>query len=185
MNRITLACDCDDVLVDLLPKTVSMYNQIYRKALTVNSFADYDIYKCLPYEEAEKFTALWGKKELWDTIEPLPDAQVGIKRLMDMGVSIYVATATSPANFSWKCDLLRKYFPMIPTDNIIRINNKGLLNVDIMIDDHIDNLLANKLCHRILFDCCWNKDVYDDAHFITRVHNWDEIIEVVNKISKE
>jgi 5'(3')-deoxyribonucleotidase len=74
---------------------------------------------------------------------------------------------------------------MVPKKNIICIGNKGLLNCDVLIDDCVDNLLANKLCNRVLFDCCWNQHVHDDVHLITRVHNWDEIIKVVDEICKE
>ena len=185
MNKLTICVDIDGVLNDLMEKTIATYNNRYNAKLYIEDFTDYDIFKDLPYDEAEKFVALWQEEELWNSLEPRKGSQRGIKKLVDDGHEVYFATATHPNNFAWKVEWIQHYFGMIPSKNIICICNKGLLNCDVLIDDYTENLLANKLCHRVLFDCCWNKDVYDDAHFITRVRNWDEIIEVVNKICKE
>ena len=185
MNKLKICVDVDSVLNDLMEKTIVMYNNRYNAKLSIEDFTDYDIFKDLPYEDAENLVALWQEEELWNSLEPRKGSQRGVKKLVDDGHTVYLATATHPKNFAWKVEWLQRYFGMIPTKNIICIHNKGLLNCDVLIDDYAENLLANKLCHRVLFDCCWNQHVYDDVHLITRVHNWDEIIEAVNEICKE
>jgi 5'(3')-deoxyribonucleotidase len=168
-----------------MEKTIMMYNNRYNTQLSLSDFTDYDIFKDLPYDEAEKLIALWYEEELWNSLEPRCGSQRGVKKLVDDGHDVYFATATHPKNFAWKVEWLQHYFGMVQSKNIICICNKGLLNCDVLIDDCVDNLLANKLCYRVLFNCCWNQHVNDDVHLITRVHNWDEIIEVVNEICKE
>ena len=185
MNKLVICVDIDGVLNDLMEKTITRYNKRYDTRLSLADFTDYDIFKDLPYDDAEKFIALWQEEDLWNSLEPRKGSQRGVKKLVDDGHEVYFATATHPKNFAWKVEWLQHYFGMVQTKNIICICNKGLLNCDVLIDDYAENLLANKLCHRILFDCCWNQGVYDDAHLLTRVHDWDEIIEVVNKICKE
>ena len=185
MTKLTICVDVDSVLNDLMEKTIVMYNNRYNAKLSLEDFTDYDIFKDLPYNDAENFIALWQEEELWKSLAPRNGAQRGVKKLVEDGHSVFLATATHHKNFSWKVEWLQHYFGMVPTKNIICICNKGLLNCDVLIDDYAENLLANKLCHRVLFDCCWNQGVYDDIHLMTRVHNWDEIIEVVNEICKE
>lgn len=185
MNKLVVCVDVDEVLNDLMTKTIIMYNNKYNAHLSIEDFTDYDIFKDLPYDDAEKLVALWQEEELWNSLEPRKGAQRGIKKLVDDGHEVYLATSTHYKNFAWKVEWLQHYFGMVSTKNIICIGNKGLLNCDVLIDDCVDNLLANKLCHRVLLDCHWNQHVRDDVRLITRVHNWDEIIEVVNKISKE
>ena len=184
MNKLVICVDVDSVLNDLMEKTIVMYNNRYNAKLSIEDFTDYDIFKDLAYDDAEKFIALWYEEELWNALEPRNGSQRGIKKLVDDGHDVYFATATHPKNFAWKVEWLQRYFGVVPSKNIICICNKGLLNCDVLIDDYAENLLANKLCHRVLFDCCWNKHVRDDIHLITRAHNWDEIIEVVNKIGE-
>ena len=184
MNKLTICVDVDSVLNDLMEKTIATYNNRYDTKLSIKNFTDYDIFKNLLYDDAEKFIALWQEEELWKSLDPRRGSQRGVKKLVDNGHDVYFATATHPNNFAWKVEWLQRYFGMIPSKNIICICNKGLLNCDVLIDDYVDNLLSNKMCHRVLFDCYWNQDVHDDAHLITRVHDWDEIIKVVNEISE-
>ena len=80
---------------------------------------------------------------------------------------------------------MKWYFSFIPVSNIIRINNKGLLNVDILIDDCVEQLISNIRCHRVCIDKPWNQSVWDEAYGIHRCSNWNEIFEVVNKIYEE
>lgn len=185
MNKLVICIDVDGVLNDLMEKTIVMYNNKYNAHLSLEDFPDYDIFKDLPYDDAEKLLALWQEEELWNSLEPRKGSQRSIKKLVDDGHRVYFATSTHHKNFAWKVEWLQHYFGVIPSKNIICICNKGLLNCDVLIDDCVDNLLANKLCYRVLFDCCWNQHIYDDVHLITRVHNWDEIIKVVDEICKE
>lgn len=185
MNKLVICIDVDEVLNNLMEKTIEMYNNKYNAKLSIEDFTDYDIFKDLSYDDAENLMALWQEEKLWNSLEPRNGSQRGVKKLVDDGHEVYFATATHHKNFAWKVDWLQHYFSMVPKKNIICIGNKGLLNCDVLYDDCVDNLLANKLCHRVLFDCYWNRHIHDDIHLITRVHNWDEFIKVIDEICKE
>ena len=95
-----------------------------------------------------------------------------------------MATSTDVRNLEWKEQLLQKHFPFIPKGNLIRINNKSLLNVDVLIDDKLDNL-TSIFAERICFNQPWNQD--DDADYaysIYRANHWGEIINIVNEIER-
>ena len=102
MNQLKVACDVDEVINDLIDKTIKLYNDRYGAELTRDVFVEYDIYKCLPFEEAELFVNLFLQKELWDTVEPIEDAQWGLKYLTNNGFDVYLATATNCETYQYK-----------------------------------------------------------------------------------
>ena len=124
MHKFTVALDCDEVLNNLIEKTLELYNARHSTKLTLDSFTDYDFYKCLLFEEAEDLTAMFLEKELWDSLSPAPHSQWGVKTLIDKGYDVYVATATHHTNFPWKVDWIIKNFPLIDGKGDVRNNRQ-------------------------------------------------------------
>lgn len=182
--RYNVMVDCDCVLNNLIQRTCQMFNERYNKNISEETFTQYDIYKCLAFDDAEKFSALWNERELWDSLSPTYHSQWGVKKLIDNGFNVYIATSTHYNNFPWKVEWLQHYFPFVKESNIICIGDKSVLNADIMIDDYANNLIGNIRCNRILFEKPWNKSVNDDVYGIKRCTNWDEIIEAVEEFYK-
>jgi 5'(3')-deoxyribonucleotidase len=180
-----IVCDVDCVLNDLVSKTVQLYNARSGRNITVDDITTYQFSECLNQEDADGINALFDEKELWDSLSPLAGSQDGLKRLMKRGNQVYLATATNPKNFAWKVDWLSKYFPFIPSDNVIRIMHKGLLKADVLIDDCIDNL-KDSYAERVCLDAPWNRDENKDfVYSIRRAYNWSDIVNIVNDIEKE
>lgn len=182
MNKFTVAVDVDCVLNNLMEKTIEAYNTKYNASLTIDIFTEYDIFKCLPPEEAQRFIDLWKDHDLLASLTPLKHAQWGVKQLVEHGYEVYIATATYHSNFSQKVEWLKHYFGMVPEKNIICIYHKGLLKVDVLIDDCIDNLISSRWYERICFDYPWNRNIWDEAYGIRRARNWLEVIDTVNEI---
>lgn len=180
-----IVCDIDNVLNDLTHKTLALYNSRYGKKIQMSDITTYNFFECLPKEDADGIVELFKEKELWDSLEVLPDSQWGIETLVNVGHKVYLATATHECNFEWKCQWINKYFPMINIDNIIRINDKSLLRADVMIDDCLDNLTKN-FCERICLDYPYNKSSSQDyAYDICRASNWREIVKFINDIERK
>ena len=180
-----IMCDIDDVLNDLIPKTLALYNSRTGKNIQLEHLTEYNFYDCLSLEDANGIIELFKEKKLWDSLRPLPGAQKGLKTLINHGHSVYLATATLPETLPWKIDWLKKYFSFISADNVIRIKNKGLLNCDIMIDDNLDQLTSN-ICERIVMNYPWNQsDSKDYVYSLNRAYNWKEIVNFVNDIERK
>lgn len=180
-----IMCDIDDVLNDLIPKTLALYNSRTGKNIQFEHLTEYSFYDCLSPEDANGIIELFKEKKLWDSLRPLPGAQKGLRTLINHGHSVYLATATLPETFPWKIDWLKKYFSFINADNVIRIKNKGLLNCDIMIDDNLDQLASN-ICERIVLNYPWNQnDSKDYVYSLNRASNWKEIVNFVNDIERK
>lgn len=183
--KYKLIIDCDDVLLDLNGRVLQVFNEENGTDYTEDIFTSFDIYKCLPFELAEKYTALWLREDIWRSLSPVYHAQWGMKKLIDDGFEVFVATSTHYSNFAWKIELLRTYFPFIDSSRIICIGDKSLLHGDIMIDDCTANLISNLYCHRICLEKSWNQNVHDEVYGIHRCKTWDEIIDTIQKIYKE
>lgn len=180
-----IACDIDGVLNDLTPKTLDMYNSYTGKNIQMSDITTYDFYECLPKEDADGIIELFKEQALWNSLEPLADSQWGVQTLVDSGHKVIIATATHESNFAFKCNWMQKYFPMINTDDIVRIYDKSLLNIDVMIDDCLSQL-TKSVCERICLDYQYNRNsIKDMAYDIHRCHSWLEIIKSIESIERK
>ena len=183
--KYNIMVDCDCVLNNLIERTCQIFNERYDTNISEETFTYYDIYKCLAFEDAEKFKALWSKRELWDSLSPVYHSQWGMKKLVDDGFNVYIATSTHYENFPWKVEWLKHFFKFIDERHIICVCDKSVLNADIMIDDCADNLINNLRCNRILVDRPWNASTHDEAYGMKRCANWDEIVAAVEEFYKQ
>ena len=181
MGKFKIALDCDNIINNFTDELINAYNNKYNANLTVGNFVDYDFFKCFPYDDATRMVDLLYEKSLWDALKPIDGAQRGIRHFIEQNYEVYFATATEPENFPWKVEWLKSYFNMVPSKNIICINNKGLLKVDVLIDDNVENLLSG-FYHRVCLDYTWNRHVYDEVYDIIRCNNWDEIVKKIDDI---
>lgn len=180
-----IVCDIDDVLNDLAQKAVDFYNSRSGKNLQVSDITSYNFYDCLSQEDADALCALFQEKELWDSLTPTPGSQDALQALIRHGHKVYLATATHYKNFAWKIEWLNQHYSFIDQKNVIRIMDKSLLNADVMIDDHLDNLI-NNVCERICIDKPWNRSPSKDYTYdIYRVNHWNEIPNVINDFERK
>lgn len=177
--------DIDNVMNDLAEKTIALYNSRNSKNIQMSDITAYNFYDCLSKEDADGIVGLFKDKLLWDSLKPLSHSKEVLKKLIKQGHQIFFATATDPVNFEWKCDWMSRYFNFIPTDNIIRIMDKSLLKIDVMVDDHLSNLTSN-ICERVCLDYPWNHNSSKDyAYDIRRAYSWFDIENIINNIAKE
>lgn len=180
--RLCILVDCDDVLNDLLPKTLQIYNsnhlQDQDKQYTVNDFTEFKIQNCVTEEAAEEIEGLFLQKHLWDSLRPAPRAVATMQRMMEAGHEVLVVTATHFKNATWKGEWLEKYFPFVRWENVIVTSKKNRITGDWLIDDNMDNLKSFPY-GRVCIDRPWNRNVRDDVYGILRVKNLEEAYEAI------
>lgn len=176
--------DFDNILNNLTEKTLELYNARNDKNIKLEDITSYNFVDCLSKEDADGICALFKDEELWDSLKPLPGSREALQKLIKKGHKIYIATATDPINFNWKCQWLERYFPFIPSSDVIRIMDKSLLRTDVMVDDHLFNLIDN-FCERICLNYPWNKSASKDyAYCIHRAYNWNDIVSFIDDIER-
>jgi 5'(3')-deoxyribonucleotidase len=183
MKRIAL--DFDETLFPTLEKVLEIYNKRHETNFELSQITTYNLSDSFESDVADELIELFVEKEVYSSLQPYKGAVRAVKTLVEQGHEVYVATSTDIRNMEWKEKLLQRYFPFIPKENLIRIYNKKLLNVDIMIEDKLDNLIQT-FADRVCFDQPWNQDKDTDyVYSIYRIRNWGEIINVINTIERK
>lgn len=182
---MTIAIDFDETLFTTLEKVLEIYNRRHNANLELSQIITYNLYDSFDESVADELLELFVDKRVYDSLQPYKGAIRAVKSLVEQGHEVYIATSTDVRNMEWKEQLLQKYFPFIPKKNLIRIHNKALLNVDVLVEDKLDNLIKT-FADRVCFDQPWNLDECADfAYSIYRIHNWGEIINVINNIERK
>lgn len=183
MKRIAL--DFDETLFPTLEKVLEVYNKRHNTNLELSQITTYSLSDSFESDVADELIELFIDQEVYSSLQPYKGAVKAVKTLVEQGHDIYIATATDVRNVGWKEELLQKHFPFIPKKNLIRIHNKALLNVDVLVEDKLDNLKST-FADRVCFDQPWNRDKdFDYAYSISRIHYWSEIINVINNIERK
>ena len=81
-------------------------------------------------------------------------------------------------------DLLFKWFPFLSWDQVIITFRKQLIKGDVLIDDGVHNLEGGDY-KKILMTAPHNRNYDAEAHGMIRVHNWDEILQVIERLKTE
>lgn len=181
-----ICVDWDCVLNNLMDKVLEIYNAQSGKNIQMSELISYNFYDCLPKEDADGIVRLFKNKAMWDSLTPIQGSRDGLQKLLDEGHKLYVVTATATENWPWKISWFKKHFPFFNIDNVIRMMDKSLFKCDVMIEDCYDQLIKNKLCHKVILDYPWNHDEPKDwVHSTYRCKNWTEIVAAINKIKDE
>jgi 5'(3')-deoxyribonucleotidase len=175
----------DNTLFPTTERVIELYNKKHDTNLELSQITTYNLHDCLPVEVADELLELFVDKETYVCLQPYKGAVRAVKTLVEQGHEVYVATSTDVRNMEWKEELLQKHFPFIPKKNLIRIHNKALLNVDVMIEDNMENLIQT-FADRICFNQLWNQsETKDFVYGVYRVHHWDEITNIMNKLERK
>ena len=181
-----IAIDFDETLFPTLEKVLEVYNKRHNTNIELSQITTYSLHDSFDESVANELVELFVEKDVYSYLQPYKGAVRTIKTLVDQGHEIYIATSTDVRTMEWEEELLKKHFPFIPKYNLIRIHNKALLNVDVMIEDNIDNLIQHTFAERVCFDQPWNQsEIKDCAYSIYRIHHWGEIINVINEIERK
>ena len=177
---MTILVDMDDTIEQLLAALVRKANERFRRSVIVDEITDWTIVCAYPGLEKRQILELMYEPGFWDTVEPVPGAADALKYLMDEGHQVYIVTATEFENVPAKMErVLFRYFPFLSRDQVIITGNKQMIRGDVLIDDGIHNLEGGEY-RKILFTAPYNKDYDAEANGMIRVHNWDEILRVID-----
>ena len=182
---LRIAIDFDSTLFPTMEKVVELYNKKNNAAIDMSEITMYNLHDNFPSDVADELIELFVEKEVYSSLQPYKGAIRGIKTLIEQGHEIYIATSTDVRNMEWKEELLQKHFPFIPKKNLIRIHNKSLLSVDVLVEDKLENL-KNTFADRVCFDQLWNRDDdFDYVYGVYRIHHWGEINNVIQSIERK
>jgi 5'(3')-deoxyribonucleotidase len=208
-GKIKLAFDLDDILIDLIPAWLNYINIKHGtnkkpediKSWSISNYFRTDIRKGLLSKE-DLYKPLVDD-DFWRQIKPIEGMHDILKHLKDTNIfDIYIATASNYHTIKSKLNncVLKYYGDIINEDHIILINDKSMLNADILVDDYFGNinnflksnknsigLVKNTPHSDIDFNALNNTHVADYKHLskcICYSDNYDFLIKLIHMISE-
>ena len=174
--------DMDGVLENLSEEWVRLLNRQYGTDVSPTGLQNWNMKANFPTLTADEIKAAELNPELYYKLKPLEGAQEILKRLKDEGHEIYIVTNTPHEIVSLKMtEVLFKLYPFLSWKDVIITAHKQLVKGDVLIDDAPQNLIGGSY-HKILMDASYNRNIDDASCGITRVKNWQEVYEQIEKI---
>lgn len=167
--RKKIAVDMDEVIAEVAPKFLDMYEEQYGVRLQKEDYWGKKIYKV---NGAVQLREALHDKGFFADLPVMPGSQEGLRELMEY-YDVFITTAAMEfrSSFEDKFDWLHEHFPFIHWKNIVFCGDKSIINADYMIDDHASNLRTFR-GKGLLYTATHN---IHETEF-TRVDNWEEVM---------
>lgn len=181
MRKLKIILDSDGVLVDPIAKVLRLYNKEYDCNLKIEDIHDWDLNKVQrPGTDILKY---FNNPGFFRDLKPLDGAHYYLKKLIDDGHDILVATSSPKNGIIDKIDNLLELFPFFTEDQIIPISRKFWLKGDVMLDDGFHNLAYTQCEYPVVFNWNWNKTIPEEFSNLdgklNRIHNWEEFYNLI------
>lgn len=173
MRKLKIILDCDGVLADTIKKVLHLYNNEYNLNFKKEDIVAWDMTKI--QKPGTSLTKYFNQRGFFRDLDPMEDAQKYVKKLLEDGHEVFVATASPLEGLEDKLLWLRENFGFIPESNIVFIQRKDLLYGDIILDDALHNLENSQCEFKVVFDQPWNRDRRE----FLRVRNWEQFYKLV------
>lgn len=184
-KQLTILCDIDDVVNNLVEKTLIEYNKKYKDNLELNDITEWDIREFLK-PECENFFKEFATNDFLSSLDVQPKAKEIIEKLMKKH-KFYFVSSTYPNHVYAKDMWLHEKFKGYDSSMLVICRNKHLIHGDILIDDCGDNFVFDEkspVKYNLIFDKPWNREYKEDGYRTFRVYDWDEINKVIDNITE-
>lgn len=179
--------DMDDICVNLLHEWLINLNQLPGVVpKTEADIVDWDMRLAYPMLTSNQIYGPLYDSEMWKRVQPVEDAYKYLKKMIEDGHHLYIATASYPDSYFIKTtNCLLKHFDYLTPENIICIHDKFLLDGDILFDDYHENLRKFKGI-KVLRDKPYNRNCDNECyHFrVSKDKSWEEFYEIVTHVAK-
>lgn len=174
MKNLRIVLDCDGVLAQTMEEVIRLFNREHGRNVRLSDITSWD----LPHKEMYGY---FTRKGFFAGLKTIPHARDIVRALAAKGDEIVVATATYPEMWEERKEWVKRFFPEIKDDNILRKEDKSDVEGDIMLDDGVHNLETSVCANKVLFDQPWNRN----EHRFLRVSNWLEFAKFVESLRAE
>ena len=174
--------DMDDICVNLLHEwlvTLNNYEGVVPK--TESDIVSWDMKLAYPTLTKEQIYRPLYDAQMWERVHPVEDAYKYLKKIIEDGHQLYIATASYPDSYFIKTkNCLLKHFDFLTPKNIICIHDKWLLKGDILFDDYHENL-RNFGGIKVLRNKPYNMNCDEECYHF-RVDKWKEFYKIVQEL---
>ena len=180
---LKVGIDVDDVLFDTLSAWLKRHNEINVDDVKPEDIKSWDIAQYIKKGNKDTLFYILRQNGFWKTVNPVDDAQDRLWKLISEygdSIDIYIITATHPDGAGEKIRRLFELYPFLDEKKIVMTSSKGILDIDVMIDDNPKNLMEMPAgCFKILFDRPHNQWCEEEDIGAVRASNWNEVYDYV------
>lgn len=179
---MTILCDVDGVIADMLPAWLAHYNMEYGDTVKCDDITDWDVSKFVKPECGKRVFAYLDRPDLYHSVQPLASAWESVAWLRDLGHRVvFLSGCTSGVMTLAKIEWLNDHGFTKGMDDVIlcgtnRPSLKAMLSADLMIEDYHKNL-DEWGGPGLLFDAPYNRE----CGKYQRVTTWADAIEALAK----
>lgn len=189
-KEFVILIDMDDVLECLVEAWVARLNEKYNRNVSPENVVEWNVCVYFPGLTKEQVHSPLFEDDFWKSVKPKDGAIEYVSKLHSEGFSMYVVTSSHYATVSSKFKYaLLPYFPFFDCNHIIICNAKQLVKGNVLIDDGVHNLLDSDVSkatyNKILFSANHNKNFDCTGTDIHRVHGWDEVYDVIERLYED
>ncbi len=168
MMKPRIALDMDEVIADVSPKFLDLYEREFGTRLQKEDYWGKKIYQI---NGATKVRDFLHDKGFFLDLPVMPGSQEVVRTLTEH-YDVFITTAAMEfrASLEDKYDWLLQHFPFIPWRNFVFCGDKSILRADYMIDDHVNNLEVFQ-GKGLLYTASHN--IHEER--FTRVDSWEDI----------
>jgi 5'(3')-deoxyribonucleotidase len=181
-----IVLDQDEVLCEWLNTVLKWYNEDRGTTYTRADVTQWDVISCLP-NSRDFLRSILRYPETYRDLEPVPGAIDGVKKLIDDGHDVVIATATpkfAGISFHGKLEWIRRNMPFFDLDNFVSIKRKDLLvrQGAVLLDDGPHNLeaWAKSGGYAVAYDHAWNHR--EIPGLSARVTDWKAFLELIGTL---
>lgn len=192
MKRLTIAVDCDDVLVPSTEFIVDRYNELYgtRVSLAGAHTSQNPAWEASREEAIERVHAIQHSIE-YGGLAPYTQAVEACQRL-SRRYDLHLVTARPASILAVTSQMLERYFPGVFKE-IMHIGPDGdkgticqALAADVLIDDNIKHLQSARDC--AVTSCVWYGDYpwqqpSSDTQWALRCRDWGVVEREIERIA--
>ena len=170
-TKLRIGVDQDWVLAKLTKKWLEYYNAIFDDDLKADDLESWDITEKVKPEAKNVMLNILNIPEFYRDLEVTKDSQRVLKNLQEQGHEIFIVTdpytkMSMKSKFEW----LQEHFGFIDKKHYIFTASKGVIDLDILIDDGVHNCEVFK-GKPILFDTPYNQK----ENRVLKARNWQDI----------
>lgn len=170
-----IGIDLDSTLNNLDKVWLDRYNNDYND--NIKEWSQWDMEKIVKPECGKKIYNYLHEKNFFLNLDIQPNAKEVVEQLSE-DYELYVVTAYVPDTCIDKVNWIKKQKLNIDEKNIIFINNKGLLQLDYLIDDGPHNF-ENFKGTGLVYDMPYNKNIKNSSNRF-RVKSWEDVDKFFN-----
>lgn len=172
---MTILCDVDGVVADLLSRWLRLYNQDYDDCLTPADITSWETNEFVKPECGKRIFHYLDRADLYDGVLPIEGARVGVQELRAMGHRVvYVTACSSGVMAKGKIEWLFRHDFLTDMKDLMVARDKSLAKGDLMIDDYIKNL-RDFGGRGVLFDAPYNRHIGG----FPRALDWEGVLTAV------